>query len=74
MHIYVIKNNTPTVYCNYIEELIAMVLHHRNQETNDIKLGVGGGQRFLKVSLSITLNQLKNDKIPEKLSECDGYE
>ena len=50
-----------------------MVLHHRNQEINDNKLGVNGGQRFLKVSLSITLNQLKNYKIPEKLSKCDGY-
>ena len=53
-----------------------MVLHHRSQETNDIdiKLGVGGGQEFLKVILSITLKlELENNKIPEKLSKCDGY-
>ena len=43
------------MYCNYIDELIAMVLHLRNQDTNDIKLAVDGGQGFLKVSLSITL-------------------
>ena len=64
------------MYCNGIEELVAMVLHHRSQETNDvdIKLGVDGGQGFLKVTLSITLKQeLKNNKIPEKLRKCDGY-
>ena len=43
--------------CNDIEELLAMVLHHRNQETNDvdIKLGVDGGQGFYKVTLLIIL-------------------
>ena len=50
-----------------------MVLHHRNQETNDIKLGVDKGQGFLKVSLSITLKLVKNDKISEKLSKCYKY-
>ena len=40
----------------------------------NIKLGVDGGQEFLKVTLSITLKpELENNKIPEKLSECDGY-
>ena len=64
------------MYCNRIEELVAMVLHHRNQETNDvdIKLGVDGGQGFLKVILSITLKpELEKNKIPEKLSKCDKY-
>ena len=44
-------------YCNDIEELVAMVLHLRSQETNDvdIKLGVDGWQGFLKV----TINHLK---------------
>ena len=66
----------PIVYCNDIEELVAMMLHHRSQETNDvdIKLGVDGGQGFLKVTLPITLKpELENNKIPEKLSKCDGY-
>ena len=36
-----------------------MVPHHRNQETKNIKLGVDGGQRFLKVSLSINLKSVK---------------
>ena len=31
------------MYCNYIEELIAKVFYHRNQETNYIKLGVDVG-------------------------------
>ena len=44
---------------NYIEELIAMLLHHQNQEINDIKLGVDGGQGFLKVSLSFIINPVK---------------
>ena len=48
------------MHCNYIEELTAMVLYHRNQEINDIKLCVDGGQGFLKVSLSITLKPVKN--------------
>ena len=64
------------VFCNNIEELVAMVLHHRSQETNDvdIKLSVDGGQGFLKVTLSITLKpELENNKVPEKLSKCDGY-
>ena len=67
------------MYCNYIEELVAIVLHHRNQEANDvdIKLGVegeGGGEKFLKVSRLITLKpELQNNKIPKKLSKCNGY-
>ena len=64
------------MYCNDIKELVAMVLHYRNQETNDvdIKLGVVGGQGFLKVPLLTTLKlELENNKIPEKLSKCDGY-
>ena len=64
------------MYCNHIEELVAMELHHRSQETNDvdIKLGVDGGQGFFKVTLSITLKpELESNKIPEKLSKCDGY-
>ena len=71
-----LKKDTPTVYCNDIKELVAMVLHHRSQETNDfdIKLGVDGGQGFLKVTLSITLKpELENNNIPEKLSKCEGY-
>ena len=71
-----VKKDTPVVYCNYIEELVAMVLHHRSQETNDvdIKLGVNGGQGFLKATLSITLKpELENNKIPKKLSKFDGY-
>ena len=38
----------------WIEELVAMVLHYRSQETNDvgIKLGVDEGLGFLKVTLS----------------------
>ena len=69
-------NGDKLVYCNDIEELVAMVLYHRSQETNDfdIKLGVDGGQGFLKVTLSITLKlELENNKIPEKLSKCDEY-
>ena len=65
------------MYCNDIEELVAMVLHHRSQETNDvdIKLGVDRGQEFLEVTLSITLKpELENNKIPEKLSKFDKYE
>ena len=62
------KKDTPIVYCNYIKELIAIVLRRRNQETNYIKLGVVGGQGFGKVSPSITLKPVKNDKLPEKLS------
>ena len=53
-----------------------MVPHHRSQETNDVdfKLGVDGGQGFLKVTLSITLKpELENNQIPKKLSKCDGY-
>ena len=71
-----VEKDTPIVYCNDIEELVAMVLHHRSQDTNDadIKLGVDGGQGFLKVTLSITLKpELENNKIPEKLSKCDEY-
>ena len=71
-----VEKDTPIVYCNDIEELVAMVLLHRSQETNDvdIKLGVDGGQGFVKVTLSITLKpELENNKIPEKLSKCDGY-
>ena len=70
------RKYTPIVYCNDIEKLVAMVLHHRSQETNDadIKLGVDGGQGFLKVILLITLKpELENNKILEKLSKCDGY-
>ena len=70
-----VEKDTPIVYCNDIEELVAMLLH-RSQETNDvdIKLGVDGGQGFVKVTLSITLKpELENNKIPEKLSKCDGY-
>ena len=64
------------MYCNDIEKLVAMVLHLRSQKTNDfdIKLGVDRGQGFLKVTLSITLKpELENNKIPKKLSKCDGY-
>ena len=45
MYVYLIQKDTPIMYCNYIEELIAKVLNYRNQEANDIKLGVdeGGG-------------------------------
>ena len=71
-----VEKDTPIVYCNDIEEHVAMVLHHKTQETNDvdIKLGVDGGQGFLKVTLSITLKpELENNKIAEKLSECDEY-
>ena len=71
-----VEKDTPIVYCNDIEEPSAMVLHHINQETInvDIKLGVDEGQRFLKVTLSITLKpELENNKIPEKLSKYDGY-
>ena len=42
------KKDTPIVYYNYIEELIETVLHHRNQEPNDIKLGVDGDRDSLK--------------------------
>ena len=76
MNVLLVEKDTPIVYCNEIEELVAMVLHHRSQEKNDvdIKLGVDGGQGFIKVTLSITLKQeLENNKIPEKLSKCDGY-
>ena len=62
--------------CNDIKELVAIVLHHRSQETNDVdlKLGIDRGQGFLKVTLSITLKpELKNNKVPEKLRKCDGY-
>ena len=71
-----VEKDTPIVYCNDIEEIVAMVLHHKSQETNDvdIKLGVDGGQGFLKVTSSITLKpELENNKIPEKLSMCDEY-
>ena len=71
-----VEKDTPIVYCNDIEELVVMVLHHRSQETNDvdIKLGVDGGQGFHKVILSITLKpELENNKIPEKLSKQDKY-
>ena len=71
-----LEKDTPIVYCNDIEELVAMVLHHRSQETNnvDIKLGLDGGQGFLKVTLSINLKpELENNKFPEKLSKCDEY-
>ena len=63
-----VEKDTPIVYCNDIEELVAIVLHRRSQETTDvdIKLGVDGGQGFLKVTLSITLKpELENDKIPK---------
>ena len=44
------------------------------KKTNEIKLGVDGGQGFLEITLSITLKpELKNNKIPKKLSKCDGY-
>ena len=71
-----VEKETTNVYCNDIEELVAMVLHHKSQETNDvdINLGVDGGQGFLKVTLSITLKpELENKKISKKLSKCDGY-
>ena len=69
-----VEKDTPIVYCNNIEELVAMVLHHRSQETNDFDIKLGVGQGFLKVTLSITLKpELENNKIPEKLSKCDGY-
>ena len=57
------------MYCNNIEELVAIVLHHRSQETSDvdIKLGVGGGRGFLKVK-----PELEN-KTSEKSSKCDKY-
>ena len=53
-----------------------MVLHHSSQESNDadIKLGIDGGQEFLKVTLSITLKpELENNQFPKKLSECGGF-
>ena len=52
----VVSRKRYSVYCNDIEELVAMVLHHRNEETNDvdIKLGVDRGQGLIKVTLSIT--------------------
>ena len=71
-----VEKDTPILYCNNIEELVTIVLHQRSQETNDvdIKLGVDGGQGLLKVTLSITLKpELESNKIPEKLSKCDGY-
>ena len=71
-----VEKDTPIVYCNYIEELAAIVLYHGSQETTDvdIKLGVDGEQGFLEVTLSITLKQeLENNKIPEKLIKGDGY-
>ena len=71
-----LEKDTPIVYCNDIEELVAMVLHHSSQETNDvdIKLGVDGGQGFLKVTLLITITpELENNKTPEKLNKCDKY-
>ena len=72
-----VEKDTPNVYCNDIEELVAMVLHHRGQETNDvdINLGVDGGQGFLKVTLPITLiPELENNTIPKKSSKCDGLQ
>ena len=63
-------------YCNDTEDLVVMELHYRNQETNDvdIKLSADVGQGFFKVTLSITLKpELENNKIPKKLSKCDGY-
>ena len=71
-----VEKDIPIVYCNDIEGLVAIALHHRSQETNDvyIKLGIDGGQGFLKVTLSISLKpELENNKIPTKLSKCDGY-
>ena len=76
MDVKLVENDSPIVYCNYIEELVAMVLHHRSQETTDveIKLGVDRGQGFLKVTLPIPLKpELENNKIPKKLIKCDGY-
>ena len=66
----------PIVHCNDIEELVAMVLHHRSEETNDadVKLVIDGGQGFLKVIQSITLKpELESNKIPEKLSKWNGF-
>ena len=63
------------MYCNDIEELVAMVLNHRSQETNDvdIKLCVDGRQGFLKVTLSITLKpELEYNKIPESVTNMRG--
>ena len=64
------KRYTLFVYCNDIEELVAMVHHHRSQETNEvnIKLSVDKGQGFLKVTLSITIKpELENNKIKPEL-------
>ena len=71
-----LEKDTPIVYCNDIEELVAMVLHHSSQETDDvdIKLGVDGGQGFLKVTLLITMTpELENNKTSEKLNKYDKY-
>ena len=59
MDVKLVEKDSPIVYCNHIEELVAMVLHHRSHETNDvdIKLGADGGQGFFKVTLSISLKQ-----------------
>ena len=71
-----VEKDTPIVYCNDIDELVVMALHHSSQKTNDvdIKLGVDGGQEFLKVTLSITLKpELENNEIPKKLCKCDKH-
>ena len=72
-----VEKEVPRVYCNDVEELVALVLQHRNQVPNDvdIKLGVDGGQGYLKVTLSITLKpEMKTHTVPEKKSRNgEGY-
>nr|XP_047132589.1 uncharacterized protein LOC124811278 [Hydra vulgaris] len=52
-----IERTIPGVICNNVDEFVATVLRRRSLEPEnvDVKIGVDGGQGYLKVTLSITL-------------------
>nr|XP_047135292.1 uncharacterized protein LOC124812537 [Hydra vulgaris] len=52
-----IERTIPGVICDNVDEFVATVLRRRSLEPEnvDVKIGVDGGQGYLKVTLSITL-------------------
>ena len=73
------EKDIPGVICNDVEELVALVLHHRTQspEDIDVKLGIDGGQGSLKVTLSLTLKPDSHDTSwsppSKRFQYSDGY-
>ena len=73
-----VEKDIPSVICSDVEELVAMLLLHRNMspEEVDLKLGNDGGQGTLKVTLSMTLKpefEVSTSPKPKRFQYSEGY-